>query len=66
MQEMDNTPLPQFLIIRHEIAEKSGRHTHQGGLVLFGLRGEGATLVDEERVEWGQAIWFCSQSNPAG
>lgn len=30
----------------------SGKHRHQGGIQLFVLDGEGATVVDGQKVEW--------------
>jgi quercetin dioxygenase-like cupin family protein len=52
MIEMENVPIPDMMTFRHEIPDESGRHTHQGGLALFATKGQGATLVDDERVPW--------------
>lgn len=49
---MDDVVLPDVPVFRHEIPDRSGRHTHQGGLALLGTRGQGTTVVDDERVEW--------------
>jgi hypothetical protein len=32
--------------------ERSGRHRHQGGLVIFILEGKGHTIIDQTRYEW--------------
>jgi uncharacterized RmlC-like cupin family protein len=36
----------------HDIRRHSGMHRHQGGLVIYVIRGRGYTLVEGERVDW--------------
>lgn len=36
----------------HEIHTHSGAHRHQGGLVIYVVRGQGYTVVDGVRVDW--------------
>lgn len=38
----------------HEIRSQSGRHLHQGGLMLFVLKGKGYTVVDGTRFDWSE------------
>jgi quercetin dioxygenase-like cupin family protein len=47
-----DTPLQQWRVFTHEIRTKSGRHVHQGGLVIYVVDGIGYSIVDGERVDW--------------
>jgi quercetin dioxygenase-like cupin family protein len=47
-----DTPLHEWSVFIHDIKTHSGRHRHQGGLVIFVLEGEGATEVDGEALPW--------------
>lgn len=44
--------LQDWLVFIHDIKTHSGKHRHQGGLVLFVLEGKGATTCDDITVEW--------------
>ena len=44
--------LHQWLVFQHDIRSHSGKHSHQGGLAIFVLAGEGYTEVDGERIDW--------------
>lgn len=46
-----DTMLQQWWVFIHDV-KSSGKHRHQGGLVLFVLEGAGASEVDGEIVEW--------------
>ena len=46
-------------IFCHEIKQHSGKHVHQGGLVLFVLKGRGYTVVDEKRFDWSEGDLIC-------
>ena len=47
-----DTPLQHWRVFTHEIRTKSGRHVHQGGLVIYVVSGVGYSVVDGERVDW--------------
>ncbi len=47
-----DTPLQQWLVFKHDIRTKSGKHRHQGGLVIYVLEGKGYSIVDGERKDW--------------
>ena len=49
---MKDTPLQQWRVFTHEIGTKSGRHRHQGGLLIYVLEGTGYSIVDGERWDW--------------
>lgn len=48
----DDAVLPGWFVFKEEQREKSGRHTHQGGLSLFATKGEGESFIKDERVPW--------------
>jgi gentisate 1,2-dioxygenase len=46
------SPLKDWIVFIQDIREHSGKHRHQGGLVIYVLEGSGYTEVDGERIEW--------------
>ena len=46
------TPLQMWRVFTHEIKTKSGKHRHQGGLVIYVLEGKGYSIVEGERLDW--------------
>ena len=47
-----DTPLQDWIVFTHEIRTASGKHKHQGGLVIYVIEGKGYSVVDGERVDW--------------
>jgi quercetin dioxygenase-like cupin family protein len=47
-----DTPLQNWSVFTHEVRSKSGKHKHQGGIVIYVIDGKGYSVVDGERVEW--------------
>jgi len=47
-----DTPLQDWIVFTHEIRTASGKHRHQGGLVIYVIDGEGYSVVDGERIDW--------------
>ena len=47
-----DTPLQDWIVFTHEIRTASGKHKHQGGLVIYVIEGKGYSEVDGERVDW--------------
>jgi quercetin dioxygenase-like cupin family protein len=47
-----DTPLQDWVVFTHEIRTASGKHRHQGGLVIYVIDGEGYSVVDGERIDW--------------
>jgi hypothetical protein len=45
-------PLQHWRVFTHEIRTKSGRHRHQGGLVIYVLEGKGYSIVEGVRMDW--------------
>lgn len=50
--KMTDTATDSWWMFVHEIRQHSGRHVHQGGLMLFVLQGRGYTVVDGQRNDW--------------
>jgi mannose-6-phosphate isomerase-like protein (cupin superfamily) len=51
-EEVKHTALQDWRVFAHDIETHSGRHTHQGGLVLYITRGRGYTVVNGRRFDW--------------
>lgn len=49
---VEDTPLRHWAVFTHEIRTKSGKHRHQGGLVIYVIDGRGYSVIDGERVDW--------------
>ena len=47
-----DTPLQEWVVFTHEIRTMSGKHRHQGGLIIYVIDGTGYSVVDGERVDW--------------
>jgi gentisate 1,2-dioxygenase len=47
-----NTALTDWVVLIHDVQRQSGKHRHQGGLVIYVLKGEGTTEVDGLRLDW--------------
>jgi quercetin dioxygenase-like cupin family protein len=49
-----DTPLQDWVVFTHEVRTASGKHRHQGGLVIYVIDGEGYSVVDGERIDWSK------------
>lgn len=47
-----DTPLQDWVVFTHEVRTMSGKHRHQGGLVIYVIDGTGYSVVDGERISW--------------
>lgn len=47
-----DTPLQHWCVFTHEVRTQSGKHRHQGGIIIYVIRGKGYSVVDDERVDW--------------
>ncbi|MBI4317072.1 MAG: cupin domain-containing protein [Chloroflexi bacterium] len=47
-----NSALRDWTVFIQDIRTHSGKHRHQGGLIIYVLEGEGYTEVDDEKFEW--------------
>jgi quercetin dioxygenase-like cupin family protein len=50
--KVSDTALDSWNCFIHDIRRQSGRHRHQGGILIYVIEGEGSTEVDGEVLEW--------------
>ena len=62
----EDIPLRDWYVFAHDVKKHSGRHTHQGGLVLFVLEGKGWTVVDGVRYDWKEGDLVLLPLKPGG
>jgi quercetin dioxygenase-like cupin family protein len=60
------TALNDWMVFVHDVRNTSGKHRHQGGLVLFILEGRGATEVNGEVIEWEKGDCVLLPLHPDG
>src|ERR1700745_3620833 len=51
-----NTPLQDWRVFSHDLKTHSGKHRHQGGLVIYVIVGTGYSVVDGERGDWSAGV----------
>ena len=49
-----DTPLQDWVVFTHEVRTASGKHRHQGGLIIYVIDGEGYSVIDGERIDWSK------------
>jgi hypothetical protein len=47
-----DTPLRDWIVFTHEVRTVSGKHRHQGGLIIYVIDGTGYSVVDGIRYDW--------------
>lgn len=52
LEEFEEQALKDWRVFAHEIRTHSGRHTHQGGIVLYVTKGRGYTIVNGVKKDW--------------
>jgi len=60
------TALQDWMVFVHDVKKVSGKHRHQGGLVLFIIEGRGATEVNGEIIEWEKGDCVLLPLHPDG
>jgi hypothetical protein len=50
--QFPDTPLQDWLVFINDVRTHSGKHRHQGGLVIYVIEGKGYSIVDGERKDW--------------
>ncbi|HLQ88434.1 MAG TPA: cupin domain-containing protein [Xanthobacteraceae bacterium] len=61
-----NTPLQDWRVFSHDLKTHSGKHRHQGGLVIYVIIGKGYSVVDGERVDWQAGDLLLLPIKPGG
>jgi quercetin dioxygenase-like cupin family protein len=49
-----DTPLQDWVVFTHEVRTASGKHRHQGGLIIYVIDGQGYSVIDGERIDWSK------------
>ena len=49
---IEDTPLQDWIVFTHEIRTVSGKHRHQGGLIIYVIDGKGYSVVNGVRHDW--------------
>jgi quercetin dioxygenase-like cupin family protein len=65
-RSVTDTPLQGWNVFTHEIRTISGRHRHQGGLVIYVIDGKGYSVVDGERIDWKKGDLLLLPLRPGG
>ena len=60
------TPLQHWRVFTHEIRTRSGKHRHQGGLIIYVVDGTGYSIVDGERKDWSAGDLVLLPMKPGG
>lgn len=60
------TALQEWIVFTHEVRTHSGKHRHQGGLVIYVIEGKGYSVVDGERIEWQKGDLILLPLRPNG
>ena len=61
-----NTPLQDWRVFSHDLKTHSGKHRHQGGLVIYVITGKGYSVVDDERIDWQAGDLLLLPIKPGG
>lgn len=61
-----DTPLQTWRVFSHEIRTRSGKHRHQGGLVIYVVEGKGYSIIEGERVNWEKGDLVLLPMHPNG
>src|SRR3954464_13019304 len=61
-----DTPLQNWVVFTHEVRTSSGKHRHQGGLVIYVIDGKGYSIVDGERWDWEKGDLVLLPMKPEG
>ncbi|HUB94995.1 MAG TPA: cupin domain-containing protein [Stellaceae bacterium] len=65
-RSITDTPLQNWSVFTHEVRTVSGKHRHQGGLVIYVIDGQGYSVVDGERIDWEKGDLLLLPLKPEG
>ena len=65
-ENIKDSALQDWRIFAHEIHTHSGKHVHQGGLVLYVTKGSGYTVVNGRREDWSEGDLILLPVLPGG
>ena len=64
--ELADTARLEWDVFLQTFTERSGKHRHQGGLVIFILEGKGHTIIDGVRHDWEAGDLMLLKMTPGG
>lgn len=64
--QFENTPLQDWLVFINDVRTHSGKHRHQGGIIIYVIEGKGYSVVDGERVDWEKGDLLLLPIKPKG
>jgi mannose-6-phosphate isomerase-like protein (cupin superfamily) len=64
--QRSDVAVDDWICFIHDIKVHSGKHRHQGSIMLFVLEGEGHTVVDGKKVEWEKGDLIVLPVKPNG
>jgi gentisate 1,2-dioxygenase len=62
----EDTAVSSWAVFEHLIKNQSGRHRHQGGIIIYVLEGEGRTETDDIILEWQAGDLLLLPIKPGG
>jgi quercetin dioxygenase-like cupin family protein len=63
---LHDTVLKDWNVFTHELRTRSGKHRHQGGLVIYVIDGKGYTVVESQRLDWESGDLILLPIQPGG
>ena len=60
------TPLQDWWVFSHDVRTQSGKHRHQGGIIIYVTEGKGYSVIDGERVDWEEGDLLLLPIKPKG
>lgn len=61
-----DTAVQDWMLFSKEVFTESGAHIHQGGLVIYVVRGQGYSIFDGKRLDWGVGDLLLLPVKPGG
>lgn len=63
---LEDTAIQNWRVFVRDQRAHSGKHRHQGGLVIYVIEGEGYTVIDGEKLEWQAGDLLLLPIKPGG
>ncbi len=63
---IEDTAVSSWAVFEHLVKNQSGRHRHQGGIIIYVLEGHGRTETDDEILEWQAGDLLLLPIKPGG
>jgi len=61
-----DSAISSWAVFEHLVKNQSGRHKHQGGIIIYVIEGQGATEVDDALIEWQAGDLLLLPIKPGG